>query len=74
MSDGEYYVKVEGNTWYSLETKQLTIYDGTTTSPVVVFAIVNGRQISITDKGNVYVTVLPTYVKKRRSNHTTRER
>jgi hypothetical protein len=54
-----YYTK--GNTHLNMFTKQLHIYNGLVTSPVVKQTILQGRYAaSTTQNGNTYITVPPT--------------
>ena len=57
---GDINVYMEGNSMYSLKTKNIHIYNGIITDRVIKTKIVGSYQISVTSSGSVYVTVPTT--------------
>lgn len=59
---GDIHVYIDGICHYGIINKKLIIYDGTITDPITNFKQVGNYQISVTKKGEVYVTVPPTFI------------
>jgi len=53
---------IKGNTEYNVFTKQLYIYNGLVTTPVVRKMMLGNYQVSKTQSGSIYVTVPPTSI------------
>ena len=54
---------VDGNTYHNLTSNRLEIYNGIVTSPIVSTSQEGKYCKTVTQSGNVYITVYPTIYK-----------